>query len=67
MFFRIFIVAKFGGFWIYPFFALMNDLQRNVFFAVSLLYLVSLYKVSEIINNKIFWKEATPLSKHKVF
>ena len=62
----VYVVAVYGGFWVYPFMKKLSAFSRGLFFAKSVLYAAFLYKLGDVINS-LLWrrKEATSTSVEK--
>ena len=55
----MFIIAYFGGFWVYPVLKVMSSFQRGLFILGAAILGGLLYKLGEVLNS-IFWPDVSP-------
>lgn len=61
---RVFIIAFYGGFWVYPILKVLSPFYRGIFVAASAVFGAILYKIGEVTNDK-FWPPAKSRSFKK--
>lgn len=65
----IHIIKAYAGIWVYPVLEVLEQTQRIAFFAVILIFTLSLYFLGEYLNNRIWADELkqvkTGVKKHK--
>ncbi|RMZ94299.1 androgen-induced protein 1 [Brachionus plicatilis] len=53
----VLIVAKYGGFWVYPIMAVLTQFQRGLFFGGLLIVLALLYKLGDLMDGFLVVKQ----------
>jgi hypothetical protein len=60
----IFVIAHYGGFWVYPVLKALSTVWRGVFIAAGLLFAAIVYKGGNVLNS-LYWQTSTTPSPAK--
>ena len=60
------IVAHFGGFWVYPIFKVLGQVQRIVFMLFCSMFGGFLYILGEALNNLV-WSKYSHMAKEDIY